>query len=242
MSSSTKLLFLLFISLAGISCNRYADDGENIKADEFAKTAMTGDVQVLDVRTIGEFRSGHLKHAMQADWLDQNQFEDRVSYLDKNKPVYVYCMSGARGNEAASYLRQQGFVKVVNLDGGLISWKGAGKTTVECKPHGKQMPREKYDTLITSAPLVLVNFGAQWCPPCKKMDPIVEAFSKESGSGIKVVKMDGGVESGLMQELNVASLPTFILYKNGQEVSRKQKVVNQQELAGWITEGSLVNK
>lgn len=242
MSSSTKILFLLLVSFTGLSCNRFSDDGENIKAEEFSKTAFSGDVQLLDVRTIGEFRSGHLKHAMQADWLDQNQFADRVSYLDKNKPVYIYCMSGARGKEASSYLRQQGFTKVVNLDGGLISWKSAGKTTVECKPQKKQTPRETYDTLITSAPLVLVNFGAQWCPPCKKMDPIVESFSKESGTGIKVIKMDGGVESGLMHELSIASLPTFILYKNGQEVSRKQKVENQQELSGWITEGSLVNK
>jgi thioredoxin-like negative regulator of GroEL len=46
--------------------------------------------------------------------------------------------------------------------------------------------------------------------------------------------MDGGIETALMKSLNVEALPTFILYKNGVEVKRKQGLVSKEEFSSWI--------
>ena len=69
---------------------------------------------------------------------------------------------------------------------------------------------------------VLVDFGAEWCPPCKKMEPVLNQFMKQNATKLTLVKMDGGVETELMKTLNVDALPTFILYKNGKEVKRNK--------------------
>jgi len=49
-----------------------------------------------------------------------------------------------------------------------------------------------------------------------------------------LVKMDGGIETELMKSLNVEALPTFILYKNGKEIKRKQGLVSKDEFNSWI--------
>jgi thioredoxin len=81
---------------------------------------------------------------------------------------------------------------------------------------------------------VLVDFGAEWCPPCKKMEPVIAEFLKEQSEKVKLVKMDGGNEIELMKTLKVDALPTFILYKKGQESIRKQGVMTKEELNAWV--------
>jgi len=231
--SSIRLILLLPIFTAAFSCSQFTREEDNIQPAEFAKLAYEPGAQVLDVRTIGEFRSGHLKGAMQADWLNLPQFDERTSYLDKEKPIYVYCMSGNRGTEAAAFLRTHGFADVRNLDGGLIAWKSSGKKLVECKPHGTETPMTSYEKIIAAAPQVIVGFDAAWSPPCIKMKPILSDFVAKNGVGVKVVIMDGSTESKLMRQLQVNALPTYILYRNGQEFARKNGVLTTEELEAW---------
>jgi thioredoxin-like negative regulator of GroEL len=68
------------------------------------------------------------------------------------------------------------------------------------------------------------------------MEPILEAYMKDkSDKVVKLVKMDGGSETELMKALKVEALPTFILYKNGQEVKRLQGVMTEGELEKWVS-------
>jgi rhodanese-related sulfurtransferase len=229
-------ILILLVASSIFSCKGYREN-DNIKPDDFSNQAYAPTAQVLDVRTIGEFRSGHLKGAMQADWLDHEQFVERTAYLDKKAPLYVYCLSGGRGAEAVEFLRGQGFMHVKNLEGGLIAWKGSGKKLVACKPHGKETPREAYTAMISSAPNVIVNFGAEWSPTCKKMQPVLKEFIDNKSTALKVVAMDGGTEYRLMKDLDVRALPTYILYRNGVEDSRKQGVLSMSELNSWVESG-----
>ncbi len=91
-----------------------------------------------------------------------------------------------------------------------------------------------YQGQVQSTPLVLVDFGAEWCPPCIKMEPVLQAFVKENANKLTLIKMDGGIETALMQSLKVEALPTFILYKNGKEVKRKQGLVSKEEFNSWL--------
>lgn len=233
MRSFNTYSFLLFLTIF-ISCNNTAQTGGNLTPDEFEKALASKNIQLLDVRTAGEYRSGHINGSLQADWLNTAEFDSRTIHLDKSKPVYVYCQSGARASEAAKSLSEKGFKEVVNLKGGISAWKKSGKKLVAEDASKMQTSQPDYNTLTSSASLVLVDFGAEWCPPCKKMEPVIASFMQEQGSKVKLVKMDGGNEISLMKTLQVDALPTFILYRNGKEAKRKQGIITKDELEGWV--------
>ena len=97
---------------------------ENMNAKEF-ENAINNDKNaiVLDVRTQQEYRSGHIKGSKNID-VTSSAFDNQIKTLDKSKNYYVYCRSGGRSRTACSSLCNNGFEKVVNLSGGIMSWHG----------------------------------------------------------------------------------------------------------------------
>lgn len=222
-----RILSVIFF-LVAFGCNSGAQNNASLNVDEFEKGLSNKDVQLLDVRTAGEFRNGHIKGSLQANWNNQQEFSDRIASLDKNKPVYVYCLSGGRSHAAADWMLENGFKNVVNMNGGLNSWKRNGKP-VEGIPDVKQMTMEEYNQQIAGKEYVLVDFGAEWCPPCKKMEPVINEFLA-TNKQIFFLKIDGGIHTDLMKQLNAEVLPTFLLLKNGSEVWRYSGVLSAEEL------------
>jgi thioredoxin len=223
-----RLCFLL-LTCCGVSCSNQAQTPAEVNADAFEAGARAAGVQLLDVRTAGEFSTGHLAGALQANYNDDKQFKERIAALDKTRPVYIYCLSGGRSAAAAEWMRSNGYSNVVELKGGINAWKKAGKQ-VEGKPDRPQMNNEQYLAQLQSDKLVLVDFGAAWCPPCKKMEPVIEQFTADQAKAVKLVKVDGGVDTDLMKQYQVEALPVFILYKAGREVWRKQGICSLDEL------------
>ena len=94
----------------------------SVDADEFAREIVKPGVQVVDVRTAEEYAAGHLPKAVNVDVL-QSDFAKKIAKLDKKRPVALYCRSGRRSKSAAEQAAKLGF-KVVELDGGILSWHG----------------------------------------------------------------------------------------------------------------------
>lgn len=87
------------------------------------KTAIKKhDFIILDVRTPEEFASGHLKNAININYYDKD-FVERVSLLDKQKKMVVYCAVGGRSGQALKKLDALGFHYVLNMNGGYNAWK-----------------------------------------------------------------------------------------------------------------------
>jgi len=196
---------------------------------EFEKAINAPNIQVLDVRTTAEYNSGHLKKSLQADWYNQQQFKDRTQHLDKSKPLYVYCQTGIRSTAAVKLLKQNGFTNVQDMKGGLTAWKQADKP-VEGALKVKQITTLQYNTLVTSSKPVLVDFGAEWCPPCKKMEPVISQLKNEAADKYKVVNIDAATQTDILKQMNIEALPVFIVYKNGKEIWRKQGISTLEEL------------
>ena len=213
-----------------LSCSSGAQGSRELSADQFEKEIQHGNVQLLDVRTASEYRSGHIKKALQANWNDETEFTERTTALDKQKPVYVYCLSGPRSSAAAQWLKSKGFTEVKELKSGFSGWKRNGKP-IEGMVDVKQMTMADYQQLIAGKEYVLVDFGAEWCPPCRKMEPVVNDFLAQHKE-IAFLKIDGGIHTNLMKELNAEGLPTFILLKKGEEVWRYKGVLTSEELNG----------
>ena len=94
-----------------------------LTAQEFAKKSSAG--TVIDVRTAGEVAQGKIEGAQVIDFYSPD-FLDQVSQISKDQEVYLYCAVGARSEEAASMLIQQGYTKVYHLQGGVQAWYQEG--------------------------------------------------------------------------------------------------------------------
>lgn len=224
-----KKYFVGLYTLLCFSC--HAQTGKTVlNADEFEKGINRPAVQLLDVRTVEEYKGGHIKNTLHADWLNKDQFKDRTGYIDKDKPVYIYCLSGARSAAAAEWLRKNGYSEVLELNGGLHAWKKNNKE-LEGASIEKQMNLDEYNSLLKSDTVLLVDFGAKWCPPCVKMEPVLAELEIDKTLSHKLIKIDASVHTDIQKELNIKALPVFIIYKNGKEVWRKQGLVTKNEFA-----------
>ncbi len=224
-----NLAYCLFVFLFGIaSCDGNAQAKLSVEVASFDEKLQTGQFQLLDVRTAGEYKSGHLTNALQADWLNKQQFEERTKHLDRSKPLLVYCASGVRSEQAAKWLLQQGFKEVYNLKGGTSAWQLAGKK-LEAAEATKQMEVADFEQKIKVSGFVLVDVGAEWCPPCKKMEPVLAQLKQELGNQYQLVNVDGGADIDVMKATKASVLPTFILYKDGKEVWRKEGIVEIEQ-------------
>ena len=83
----------------------------------------------------------------------------------------------------------------------------------------------KFADIIQSHPLVLVDFHATWCGPCKMLAPILKDLKNKVGNKVKIVKIDVDKHQDLSGKVGVRGVPTMILYKNGQQVWRQSGVV-----------------
>ena len=86
--------------------------------------ASDKNVMILDVRTPAEFRSGHLKNAINIDYLAPD-FEQQVAKLDRRKPYLLHCAVGGRSTKALAIFQKLAFQDVRHLDGGLQAWQMA---------------------------------------------------------------------------------------------------------------------
>lgn len=81
---------------------------------------------------------------------------------------------------------------------------------------------------------VLVDFWANWCGPCKMMIPIVEEVEKELEGEVKVCKVNIDEEADLAVKYGIMSIPTFIVFKNGEVVSTAVGMRKKEELKSLL--------
>lgn len=92
----------------------------------------------------------------------------------------------------------------------------------------------EYQTLIESAPVVLVEFFATWCPHCRHMIPVV-ADVKERVNGVaEIYQLDIDKNAELADAVDINTVPTFILYRDGREVWRQSGEIAGDELLSRI--------
>lgn len=92
---------------------------------------------------------------------------------------------------------------------------------------------EKEFKELVSDGLVLVDFFAEWCGPCRMLAPILEDFASEE-SEIAVYKVNVDNEPDLAREFQVSSIPTMILFKDGKQIDKKIGFAPKDALKAWI--------
>lgn len=115
-------LLLAFLSLVLSSCQSQPVTG-SVDAITFStKINTTKNPVVLDVRTPEEYAGGYIGKAINMDFYKPN-FKEDIKKLDKDKTYFVYCQAGGRSKSAYELMKQEGFVHVYELNGGISEWQ-----------------------------------------------------------------------------------------------------------------------
>lgn len=129
-----KLFFLCFvIAVSFTSCKKEVNTSEEVitvvSPQEMQDLLLIDDVQLVDVRTPEEYNEGYIANSQNIDFKSAT-FDQDIEKLDKNKPVILYCHSGGRSAKCAQKMKDAGFIKIYDLDGGISKWKHEGLEVV----------------------------------------------------------------------------------------------------------------
>jgi thioredoxin len=205
----------------------------NVDADKFHDLVESGNGIVLDVRTAGETARGSIEGASFISVNDKS-FLRKVSLMQKDKPIYVYCATGSRSAYAAKVMLKNGFKEVYNLNGGIGSWARSGyavtKPSADADHNIKQLSLAEFNKMIEGDQPVFVDFHTRWCSPCKKMAPLVDQLQKDYDGKVKVLRIDVDSSTEVANHFGIQGVPVFILYDKGTETWRKSGVMTVDEL------------
>jgi rhodanese-related sulfurtransferase len=117
---------LLLAGLCSTVCVQAQDNtaGKTVSQNKFQRLLKKKNTILLDVRTEVEYKAGHIPGSLQIDFLKTEDFKKQVAVLDKSKPYLLYCRSGKRSKDAMSVMKEMGFTKLFDLQGGFNSWEG----------------------------------------------------------------------------------------------------------------------
>ena len=210
-------IILAIVAIVFNSCTngQSTPSGPSIPAIAFSKKiAELPDAPVIDVRTPGEFSQGHLNNAINYD-ISTSEFNTKIASIDKFKPVLVYCLTGSRSTYAVRYMQSIGFKEVYELNGGIIKWRAASlpETTVNALA-STGMSKQQFDNLLVTDKLVLIDYYADWCAPCKKMKPYLDEISRDMADKVVVVRINADENRALCKELKIDAIPVLQIYKN----------------------------
>ncbi|MBK7148722.1 MAG: thioredoxin [Bacteroidetes bacterium] len=239
LKKSSFILFALFFILG---CNSQPATFKNLDPQQFEKSIVGPGVQLVDVRTPEEFKEKHIAGAANYN-INASDFQASMSKLDKEKPLYIYCLSGGRSKRASDWAMSNGFKQVYNLEFGINSWIDANKTVVSGSGDVvKGLSGLTFDQYLSriksSTKLVLVDFNAIWCGPCKMLKPIVTKVVKKNSAKVELFDVDVDTNNMVSSAMNVKSIPLLILYKDGKEVWRNLGLTDEETISAKIAEFS----
>lgn len=90
------------------------------------------------------------------------------------------------------------------------------------------------DEVLKASGLVLVDFWAEWCGPCRMLGPVLEEIAGEMAGTVKIVKVNVDQNPDAPTRYGIRSIPTMILFKDGQQVETKVGSVPKQALVAWL--------
>ena len=229
-----SFLSRFIITLLLVAGTAFADSPiEDLSVNEFKALVDSGEGILLDVRTPKEVAQGKIPGASVLNIYDEN-FERKLNFMQKDKPIYVYCRSGGRSSQAAKTMSKNGFSKVYNLLGGIGTWNKAELPLEKAKSVSKKLtpsisPKDFAQTLSQSR-LALVDFQTQWCTPCKQMEPIIDAIGAEFKGKAAILKIDVDANPEIADQYEVQGVPVFVLFVKGEEKWRHSGTISREAL------------
>lgn len=93
-----------------------------------------------------------------------------------------------------------------------------------------------FSEILNDAKPILIDFYADWCQPCKMVSPILKQVKDQLGDNVKIIKINVDTNAALSAKYNVRSIPTLLLFKNGQIMWEKVGVASASEIIKKVSE------
>ncbi len=209
----------------------------DLNAKDFRRIVEQKSGSLLDVRTSGEFKNGHLIDAGQLNYYAFD-FKQKLLLLPKEQPVYLYCNTGYRSKRAANFLLENGYSEVYNLRHGILEWNYQNFEVItepDAKPSAEnKMEPDEFYALIRSTESLLIDFYAPWCAPCRQMMPIVDSLKIVYQEQTIIAKVNVDASKKLMKELGILSVPYFARYSFGELKQEMDGLLSLEELESML--------
>jgi len=200
---------------------------------EFKKLIEKADGTFIDVRTKSEYSAEHIKNAGQLNYYAFD-FKKKLLLLPKNQPIYLYCNTGYRSQKAGEILIKNGYTNVYNLEYGIMEWNLKDLPVIEGDKSflikENSVSIYEFNKLIASNKLILFDFYAPWCGPCRKMMPMIDSIKTEYYGKVTIIKVNSDVSKKLVKELRLIGVPYIVFYKDNKKFFEKRGVVTREEL------------
>jgi thioredoxin 1 len=218
-------ILLSFCLLGACGNTSQTSSFAQLSANEFQQMLQkTSQVQLIDVRTPEEFAVGYIDKAVNID-INGDSFESKLSRYDVEKPLFIYCLGGGRSHEASEIAKKMGFKEIYDLKGGIMAWnnkelpltidKEKQTSTTTAAPESVNT-NDELKQLIANHEIVLIDYHATWCGPCKAMKPAIEKLKQEYADKVLIYQIDVDHAPELVKSQAIEGVPTLQLYKNGQ--------------------------
>lgn len=224
--------FLFIVSLFLFSCS----NNTKLNAEKFLEGINSSKINLIDVRTYDEFASGHIPNAINIDFKNFTEFQENINLIEKDKLTYIYCLSGGRSAIAYSYLKEIGFNNLYELDGGILDWRKNKFPENNLLKPTDEFNLDQFNGLLNADKLVMISFNAKWCAPCIKMKPYLDKIAEEETDNLIYYPINYDNNKGLMNKLEIYSLPTINFYKNKKLVFSINEYSDSQYLKKIISQ------
>ncbi len=94
--------------------------------------------------------------------------------------------------------------------------------------------KSSFNKIIDSDTLVLIDFHADWCGPCKMLAPILKQVKEELGDSLKIIKIDVDKNQSLANTYQVRGVPTMMLFKKGKQLWRQSGVLQKNDIVKMV--------
>jgi len=232
-----KIILTLFVFIS-VLVEGNAQSVQAVDAVKFKELiATTKDAILLDVRTPAEYSRGHIAGSTAIDISDP-AFVTRINLLQKDNTILLYCLSGSRSYSAANYMSEHGFKKIYHLQRGLMDWNQRGfaleQSSQTVASNSTAFTGQSFGKLLKDNKVVLVDFNAVWCAPCKAMNPVIDKISTDFKGKAHIEKVDVEANTEIATAYQVQSIPGFLIFKDGKKVWSHNGVISYDELTGVL--------
>lgn len=226
--------FLILILLL-INTKSYSQTDE-LSLDEFERAIKSNDFVLLDLQSDHNFKRGRIKKFTNIPF-ESESFESKL--LEKVKlydNILFYCTNQEENQLAFQFLKEIGYQKVKFLKGGFETWQSNSKPYASnlrsIKPY-TNLSYQNLQAILVQNEFTLVDFYADWCKPCKKMNPILKEIA-ENDKSIKILKVNSDEAGSLVNHYGIEEIPTYIFFHNKNQVWRYSGEISKNELVAKL--------